>query len=64
MLEESKKILAPYAKSKRVQWTGTFLTLLSVVKAVGFAVNPWIALGVYAAGNIVTKVLDEKKQGD
>ena len=61
MLESSKEILKPYYHSKRVRWTATFLSLLSVVKAVGFVVNPWIAIGVYAAGNIVTKAMDERK---
>lgn len=47
---------------KRTGWTTTFLSLLAIVKAVGIAFNPWIALGVYAAGVVATKVIDENKK--
>ena len=64
MLEKAKEVVAPYATSKRVGLGAALITLLGVAQQFGLVVHPLVAVGVYLAGNIATKYLDERKKAE
>jgi hypothetical protein len=49
------------AKSKTVQFNATTVpAILALLKVCGFAINPWIALGVVLVSNIGLRLLTKK----
>lgn len=56
------EIKNPYLKSKRVRWGAILMSLMAALQAAGIVLNPWIAVGVYFAGDILTKRMDLNKK--
>jgi hypothetical protein len=54
--------IKPYVKSKRIGLGASIVALLAVAQQFGMVVHPLVAVGAYLLGNIVSKVIDEKKK--